>query len=103
MEIKFIPQGFIICFYGLLGLLLSLYLFLTSSLLVGRGFNEYNKEKKKIYIFRWGFPGKKRRMEFSYPFSELESIQLTNQKRLLNPNTLNLYRLLKGQRKIPII
>jgi hypothetical protein len=72
-------------------------------LLVGRGVNEYNKKKGKVHILRWGFPTKIRRLEFSYSFYELESIEIESQEQLLQPIDLKLYLLLKDQRKIVLL
>jgi hypothetical protein len=102
-EIKFFPQGIVICFYGRLAFSLSLYRILRRVFSVGRGFNEYNKRKEKVYILRWNFPNKVRRVELSYVFSELLSLEIESQKQLLNPIELNLYLLLKDQRKIVLI
>jgi len=103
IEIKFIPQGIVICFYGRLFVVLSLYSLTRRFFLVGSGFNEYNKRKEEIYIFRWGFPGKARSIEFSYLFSDLENIQLESRNQILKPINLNLYLLLKNQQKISLI
>jgi hypothetical protein len=99
-EIKFLPQGITICFYGILAIRLGLYLFLRRFWAVGRGFNEYDKEKQQIRLFRWGFPGKNRRLEFFYPFLELEALRLENQGYLKNASSSGLYLLLKNKRKI---
>ena len=69
---------------------------------MGNGFNEYDKEKSQIYVFRWGFPGKNRYIEFFYSFSDLEAIRLENKSQLqwIKPAKLSLYLLLKNGRKI---
>jgi hypothetical protein len=71
--------------------------------LVGRGVNEYNKKKEKVYIFRWSFPNTIRRLEFSYLFSEVESIEIESRKQLLKPIDLKIFLLLKDQRKIILL
>ena len=96
-EIPFLPKGLVMCFYGILGFRLSLYLLLRWIWSIGRGFNEYIVKIKQIHIFRWGFPGKSRRFEFFYSFFDIESI------RFENSNTSDLYLLLKDQRPIPLI
>lgn len=101
-EIQFLPQGIIICFYGLISIRLRSYFFVRGSFAVGTGFTEYNKEKKQIRIFRWGFPGNNRQLEIIYPFSELESLQIENLNRFIRPMTLNLYLILKKNQKILI-
>jgi hypothetical protein len=102
-EIQFIPQGLVICFYGLLAIILGLYLFLRRFWSVGSGFNEYNRIKEEVYIFRWGFPGKNRCLKFFYSFSELKALRLESKSNRSIPNNLNLYLLLKGQRKILLL
>jgi len=99
-EIQFFPQGATICFYGTLATLLRSYLSLNRLFSIGSGFNEYNKEKQQIHIFRWGFPGKNRRLNFFYAFSEIKSLRLESQNQLSN---LDLYLLLKAERKILLI
>jgi hypothetical protein len=96
-EIQFFPQGLVICFYGTLAFILGLYLFIRRFFAVGRGFNEYNQEKQQIHIFRWGFPGPNRRLNFFYKFSEIKSLRLESQNQISN---LDLYLLLKEERKI---
>ena len=64
------------CFYGFLGLLISLYQWLTIFWRVGEGYNEFNKEKKILKIFRFGFPGKNREINFIYSFDEVDSIKV---------------------------
>lgn len=102
-EIQFIPQGFPICFYGSLALILGLYLFLMLFFRVGSGFNQYDKENQQIIIFRWGFPGLKRRYNFSYSFSEIDSLILEGQNGFPNVRNLELCLLLNTQLKITII
>jgi len=96
-EIQFFPQGLTICFYGTLAIILRLYLSTRRIFSIGRGFNEYNKEKQQIHIFRWGFPGKNRRLNFFYTFSEIKSLRLESQNQISN---LDLYLCLKEERKI---
>ncbi|WP_421656923.1 photosystem I assembly protein Ycf4 [Leptothermofonsia sp. ETS-13] len=58
-KLVFIPQGIAMGFYGLLGILFSLYLWLTILWDVGGGYNEFNKETGTVKIFRWGVSWKK--------------------------------------------
>ena len=39
----FLPQGLVMSFYGVAGLTLALYLWLTIAWDVGSGYNEFNK------------------------------------------------------------
>jgi hypothetical protein len=75
-DISFIPQGLLMSFYGSLGILLSLYWWFLIFWNVGAGFNEFNKKEGMIRIFRWGYPGKNRRIDFSYPLKDIEAIRV---------------------------
>lgn len=74
--IAFFPQGLVMCFYGSLGLFFGFYLWCTIFWKVGNGFNEFNKTSGVIRIFRWGLPGKNRRIDFSYKLSEVEGLRV---------------------------
>jgi hypothetical protein len=101
-KIPFLPQGLIMCFYGILGILLSLYLSWRIFWAVGRGFHEYNKRTKRIYIFRWGFPGKNRRVKFCLDFSEIDTLYIQIRSRFINPVRRSLYLKLKNQRNLTL-
>jgi hypothetical protein len=75
-DIPFIPQGLLLAFYGSLGILLSLYWWFLIFWNVGAGFNEFNKKEGLIRIFRWGYPGKNRRIDFSYALKDVEAIRV---------------------------
>ena len=98
--IQFFPQGLVMCFYGTLGFLLGLYIWFTIYLNLGQGFNEFNLEKGIVKIFRWGFPGKNRRIDLQYPIQEIQSIRLDIQEGL-NPKRVIYLRLI-GNREIPL-
>jgi hypothetical protein len=76
IDITFFPQGLVMCFYGLLALVFSLYLWFTVLWSIGSGFNEFNKKSGKVRVFRWGFPGKNRRIDYTYPLKDLQSIKV---------------------------
>ncbi len=75
-QIQFFPQGLVMCFYGLFGLVFSLFLGFTLFWNVGSGFNEFNKKDKIIRIFRWGFPGKNRRIDLFYFIKDVDAIKV---------------------------
>ena len=102
-EIQFIPQGFVICFYGRLIFFTSVYLFLMRFLSIGTGFNEYNKQKEEITIFRWGFPGKNRRFKLSYSLIEIETLVLENRNYIIEMNNSSLYLLMTNKQKVLLI
>jgi len=99
-QLIFIPQGVAMGFYGLAGLLLALYLWLVILLDVGGGYNEFSKETGMVKIFRWGFPGKNRRIEFSCRLQDVQSIRV-DLKEGLNPKRA-LYLRAKDRREIPL-
>jgi hypothetical protein len=99
-DILFFPQGLVMSFYGILGLLFSTYLWLTIFWSVGGGFNEFNKQEGIVRIFRWGFPGKNRRIDLQYPVSDIECIRV-ELKEGINPRR-TIYMRVKGKRDIPL-
>ena len=99
-NIVFLPQGLIMCFYGFLGLIFSIYLFLTIIWNIGGGFNEFNKTEGKVRIFRWGFPGRNRRILLTYAFNQVESIKI-ELKQGLNPKRV-IYLQVRGKKQIPL-
>lgn len=98
--IIFFPQGLVMCFYGLLGSIFSLYLWLTVFWSVGGGFNEFNKKDGIVRIFRWGFPGKNRRIDLCYSLQDIQGIRV-ELKDGLNPRR-TIYIKIKGKRDIPL-
>ena len=98
--VSFFPQGLLMSFYGGLGLLLSIYWWFLIYWNVGSGFNEFNKKERSIRIFRWGYPGKNRRIDLSYPLTDLEAIKVELKQGLDSQRTI--YMRLKGKREIPL-
>nr|YP_010415611.1 photosystem I assembly protein Ycf4 [Campylotropis capillipes]YP_010415694.1 photosystem I assembly protein Ycf4 [Campylotropis delavayi]YP_010415777.1 photosystem I assembly protein Ycf4 [Campylotropis grandifolia]YP_010415943.1 photosystem I assembly protein Ycf4 [Campylotropis howellii]YP_010416109.1 photosystem I assembly protein Ycf4 [Campylotropis latifolia]YP_010416275.1 photosystem I assembly protein Ycf4 [Campylotropis pinetorum]YP_010416441.1 photosystem I assembly protein Ycf4 [ len=72
----FIPQGATMCFYGIAGLFISLYLWCIILWDVGGGYDIFDKKEKKVCFFRWGFPGKNRRIILEIPLEEIQSIRI---------------------------
>lgn len=98
--IQFFPQGLVMCFYGILGSLLGVYIWLIVLWNLGQGFNEFNLETGQVRIFRWGFPGKNRRIDLQYPIEDIQSIRVEIQEGL-NPKRI-IYLKLRGNREIPL-
>jgi hypothetical protein len=96
----FIPQGIALLFYGTCGLLLATYLWLSVGWDVGAGFNEFNRESGQVRIFRWGRPGKNRKIERSYPLETIQSVQIKIRDGL-NPQR-TIYLRVKGRNDIPL-
>ena len=99
-NIVFFPQGLIMCFYGFLGLIFGIYLWLTIFWSVGGGFNEFNKVNGIVRIFRWGFPGKNRRILLEYSLNQIEAIKI-ELKQGFNPKRM-IYLKIRGKNEIPL-
>lgn len=99
-EIKFIPQGIALLFYGTGALGLSFYLFLTILWNLGSGYNEFSKKEKIVRIIRLGFPGKNRTIFLSYEFQNIQKLKFLI-KQGLNPRC-NILLVLKDKREIPL-
>mgnify|MGYP006426678627 CR=1 FL=1 len=99
-DLQFIPQGIALTFYGVAGSLVSLYLWLVILWDVGGGYNEFNKNTNQVKIFRWGYPGKNRRIELKNNLNEVEAVK-AEIKEGLNPKRA-LYLRVKGRRNIPL-
>lgn len=99
-ELQFIPQGVALLFYGVVGSLLSLYQWLMILLNVGSGYNEFDKTTGQVKIFRWGYPGKNRRIELNYPLEDVQSVR-AEIKEGLNPKRA-LYLRIKKRRDLPL-
>ncbi len=99
-DLSFFPQGLLMSFYGSLGFLLSFYWAFNIFWNVGGGFNEFNKKEGKIRIFRWGYPGKNRRIDLSYSLKDVEAIKVELKQGLDSQRTI--YLQLKGKREIPL-
>ena len=97
VDISFFPQGLVMGFYSILGLIFAIYSLLTFFFNIGFGFNEFNKKEKIIRLFRWGFPGKNRRIEACYSLNDVKSIKIS-------PNVnKNIYLSLKGDIDVILI
>jgi hypothetical protein len=99
-DLQFVPQGLALTGYGIAGVLLDLYLWAIVVLDVGSGFNEFNQKTQKAKIFRLGYPGKNRRIDFEYDLKDIQAIRVEI-KNGLNPKRA-LYIRVKGKKDIPI-
>ena len=75
-DIKFFPQGLVMSFYGVAGAMLATYLWLTISWDVGAGYNEFNKDEGIMRIFRYGFPGKNRRVNLVSDLADVQAVRV---------------------------
>lgn len=99
-SVQFFPQGFIMIFYGILGFFLSIYLGLTLFWGLGSGFNEFNKRQSYVRIFRWGFPGKNRRINLYYEWEDILGIRVEFQQGFTSQSLLFLQ--IRGKKEIPL-
>ena len=98
--IRFFPQGLIMCFYGSLGLLFGIYLWLTIIWKVGSGFNEFDKKNGIVRIFRWGLPGNNRRIDFTYNIKDISAVQVSLKEGVNPRRSITLQ--IKGKQEIPL-
>ena len=99
-DIAFLPQGIVLLFYGTVGSILGIFLTLTIWWDVGSGYNEYNRDRQKVSLYRKGFPGKNRELMFSFSFNEIKSIKMRI-KDGINPKR-QLLLCLADSREIPL-
>ncbi len=99
-QLIFIPQGAAMGFYGVAGVVFATYLWLTIALDVGGGYNEFNRETGKVTLFRWGFPGKNRRIEITCNLDAVQAVRVEIREGL-NPKR-SLYLRVKGMRDLPL-
>ncbi|MEO1402697.1 MAG: photosystem I assembly protein Ycf4 [Cyanobacteria bacterium J06635_1] len=99
-QLVFIPQGVAMCFYGVVGMLLSVYLWLLVGWDVGGGYNAFDKEAGEARVFRWGFPGKNRQIDLTYPLENILAVKV-DIKEGINPKRA-LYLRVKGKGDIPL-
>nr|YP_009396789.1 photosystem I assembly protein [Ophidocladus simpliciusculus]ARW65975.1 photosystem I assembly protein [Ophidocladus simpliciusculus] len=99
-DLSFIPQGAVMTFYGMTGILISLFLWYTIFFDVGSGYNEFNNNTGIVTIFRLGFPGKNRILRLRYQIKEITAIKVQIQDGL-SPKR-EIYLKIKDKREIPI-
>lgn len=99
-SITFTPQGLVMCFYGIGGFFLSLYLWFTILWDVGSGYNEFDRCEGVISIFRWGFPGKNRRIRIRFLVEDVQSIRLELKDNLSSRGRISIR--LKNKQDVPL-
>lgn len=99
-QILFIPQGLVMFFYGIAGSFISLYLWFTILLNVGSGYNKFDKQKGIFSLFRWGFPGKNRRIFIQFSMEDIQAIRMEVQEGFLSRRVL--YIRMKSQQDVPL-
>nr|UCU57555.1 photosystem I assembly protein Ycf4 [Hypericum ascyron] len=75
-QILFFPQGIVMAFYGIAGLFISSYLWCTISWNIGSGYDRFDRKEGIVSLFRWGFPGKNRRILLRFFIKDIQSIKI---------------------------
>nr|YP_009570283.1 photosystem I assembly protein Ycf4 [Reaumuria songarica]QBC69635.1 photosystem I assembly protein Ycf4 [Reaumuria songarica] len=99
-QILFFPQGIVMSFYGIAGLFISSYLWCTISWNVGSGYDLFDRTEGRVCIFRWGFPGKNRRIFLQFLIKDIQSIRIELKEGLSTRRIL--YLEIRGQGAIPL-
>jgi hypothetical protein len=100
VDLYFVPQGLAMGFYGLAGLILATYLWLSIRWDIGGGYNEFDRTAGTVKIVRHGYPGKNRLLELMYVSSDIQSVRVLIREGL-NPKRA-LYLRIKGRGDIPL-
>nr|YP_010556424.1 photosystem I assembly protein Ycf4 [Phytolacca latbenia]UYS91050.1 photosystem I assembly protein Ycf4 [Phytolacca latbenia] len=99
-QILFFPQGLVMSFYGIAGLFISSYLWCTILLNVGSGYDRFDRKEGIVCIFRWGFPGKNRRIFLRFLIKDIQSIRIELKEGISTRRVL--YLEIRGQGAIPL-
>nr|YP_009669081.1 photosystem I assembly protein Ycf4 [Guaiacum angustifolium]QCW94079.1 photosystem I assembly protein Ycf4 [Guaiacum angustifolium] len=99
-QILFFPQGIVMSFYGIAGLFISSYLWFTIWWNVGSGYDRFDRKQGLVCIFRWGFPGKNRRIFLRFLIKDIQSIRIEVQEGVYARRVL--YMEIRGQGAIPL-
>nr|YP_010475838.1 photosystem I assembly protein Ycf4 [Corydalis pseudoadoxa]UVH70125.1 photosystem I assembly protein Ycf4 [Corydalis pseudoadoxa] len=99
-QIFFFPQGLVMSFYGIAGLFISTYLSCTISWNVGSGYDRFDRKEGIVSIFRWGFPGKNRRILLRFLMRDVQSIRIEVKEGLFPRRVL--YMEIRGQGSVPL-
>nr|YP_010932306.1 hypothetical chloroplast RF4 [Hormidiella parvula]WKT05990.1 hypothetical chloroplast RF4 [Hormidiella parvula] len=95
-SLLFFPQGLVMGFYGIAGVFLGVYLWLAILWDVGGGWNEFDLDKGYIHIFRWGFPGRNRRIHLCCRLGHVESLLVRAQQGDLRSSSFLLLLKVRG-------
>ncbi|CAH8304893.1 hypothetical protein AALP_AA7G155500 [Arabis alpina] len=88
-------------FYGIAGLFISCYLWCTILWNVGSGYDLFDRKEGIVRIFRWGFPGKSRRIFLRFLMKDIQSIRIEVKEGVSARRVL--YMEIRGQGAIPLI
>nr|BDR62833.1 photosystem I assembly protein Ycf4 [Jacquemontia paniculata] len=98
--ISFFPQGIVMSFYGIAGLFISTYLWCTISWNVGSGYDLFDRKEGIVCIFRWGFPGRNRRIFLRFNIKDIRAVRLEVKEGIYARRVL--YMDIRGQGAIPL-
>nr|QWW89641.1 photosystem I assembly protein Ycf4 [Gentiana leucomelaena] len=98
--IIFFSQGIVMSFYGLAGLFISSYLWCTIFWNVGSGYDRFDRKEGVMCIFRWGFPGKNRRILRRFFIKDIQSIRIEVKESIYVRRVL--YIDIRGRGAIPL-
>lgn len=101
-QIIFFPQGLTMCFYGICGTLVGINQLRILILEIGEGYNEFDKTKGTMRIFRKGVTGKESDVDITYSLDDIEAIKVEIKTELFNTRQ-KIYACIKGKNEIPII
>nr|QFO46901.1 photosystem I assembly protein ycf4 [Manihot carthagenensis] len=99
-QIIFFPQGIVMSFYGIAGLFISSYLWCTILWNIGSGYDRFDRKEGIVCIFRWGFPGKNRRILLRFLMKDIQSIRIEVKERIYARRVL--YMEIRGRGAIPL-
>nr|QQL92260.1 photosystem I assembly protein Ycf4 [Eustoma grandiflorum] len=98
--IIFFSQGVVMSFYGLAGLFISSYLWCTIFWNVGSGYDRFDRKEGVMCIFRWGFPGKNRRIFRRFFIKDIQSIRIEVKESIYVRRVI--YMDIRGRGTIPL-
>nr|ALJ01912.1 photosystem I assembly protein Ycf4 [Scrophularia dentata] len=99
-QILFFPQGIVMSFYGIAGLFISSYLWCTISWNVGSGYDRFDRKEGIVCIFRWGFPGKNRRIFLRFRIKDIKSVRIEVKEGIYARHVL--YMDIRGRGAVPL-
>lgn len=99
-QILFFPQGLVMSFYGIAGLFISSYLWCTISWNIASGYDLFDRKEGIVCIFRWGFPGKNRRIFLQFLMKDVQSIRIEVKEGISIRRVL--YMEIRGRGAIPL-
>lgn len=73
-QIIFFPQGLTMCLYGIAGVIIGINQLRVIILEIGEGYNEFNKDKNTMTIFRKGAKGTESDVNIVYPLTDIVRI-----------------------------